>query len=138
MAHGVSFKEASSVFDDDDALIVDDINHSFNEDRFLIIGKSYMDRVLYVCFCERYGDVIRLISARKADKERKRNIMHTLNQFDDPLNKKIRVDWSTAKKNPYAVKITPEQRVKMMIEVAFEKSNMTKEQFKKEVDLILA
>lgn len=67
--HGVSFKEASSVFDDDDALIVDDINHSFNEDRFLIIGKSYMDRVLYVCFCERHGDVIRLISARKADKE---------------------------------------------------------------------
>lgn len=64
--------------------------------------------------------------------------MNTLNQFDDPLNKKIRVDWSTAKKNPYAVKITPEQRVKMMIEVAFEKSNMTKEQFKKEVDLILA
>ena len=67
--HGVSFKEASSVFDDDEALIVDDIKHSFNEERFLIIGKSYLDRVLYVCFCERSGDIIRLISARKADKE---------------------------------------------------------------------
>lgn len=67
--HKVGFNEAISVFDDDDALIVDDINHSFNEDRFLIIGKSYMDKVLYVCFCERKGDVVRLISARKADKE---------------------------------------------------------------------
>ena len=64
--------------------------------------------------------------------------MHTLNQFNDPLNKKIKIDWSTAKKNPYASKITPEQRLKMMIEVAFEKSNMTKEQFKKEVDLVLS
>lgn len=64
--------------------------------------------------------------------------MHTINQLDDPLNKKIIVDWSTAKKNPYANKITPAQRLNMMIEVAFEKSNMTKEQFKKQVDMILA
>ncbi|MCQ2609238.1 MAG: hypothetical protein MJ151_00355 [Lachnospiraceae bacterium] len=64
--------------------------------------------------------------------------MHTINQLDDPLNEKIRVDWSTAKKNPYAERITPEQRLKMMIEVAFEKSNMTKEQFIKQVDMVLA
>lgn len=67
--HGVSFKEASSVFDDKEALIVDNIYHSFDEDRFLIIGRSYMKRVLFVCFCERQGDIIRLISARKAEKE---------------------------------------------------------------------
>ena len=64
--------------------------------------------------------------------------MRTYDYNDDPLKKQIRVDWSTAKKNPYVDKITPEQRLRMMIEVAFEKSNMTKEQFKNEVDLVLA
>ena len=67
--HGVSFREASTVFSDDDAIAFDDVDHSFNEDRFLIIGKSYRKNILYVCYCIRSGDTIRIISARKADKE---------------------------------------------------------------------
>lgn len=63
--------------------------------------------------------------------------MHILKQSDDPLAKSIKIDWSTARKNPYADKITPQQRLRMMIELAFENSNMTKEQFRKEVDLVL-
>ena len=67
-----------------------------------------------------------------------RSIMHIIEEIDDPLNKKINIDWSTAKRNPYASQITDEQRLKMLIEIAFEKSKMTKEQFKKEIEKILA
>lgn len=67
--HGVSFREASTVFSDDDAIISDDIDHSFGEERFLIIGKSYRKNIIYVCYCIRSENTIRIISARKADKE---------------------------------------------------------------------
>lgn len=67
--HGVSFREASTIFSDEDAIIFDDIDHSFSEDRFLIIGKSYKKNILFVCYCIREANAIRIISARKADKE---------------------------------------------------------------------
>ena len=41
--------------------------HSSNEDRFLLLGMSSDARLLLVCHCEKEdGDVIRIISARKA------------------------------------------------------------------------
>ncbi|NNF07927.1 MAG: BrnT family toxin [Candidatus Eisenbacteria bacterium] len=66
--HGVSFLEAQSVFFDERALEFYDPDHSTNEDRFLILGRSYRLRVLVVCHCLRESeDVIRIISARKAN-----------------------------------------------------------------------
>jgi uncharacterized DUF497 family protein len=65
--HGVSFEEAVTVFLDDRALFMDDPDHSTDEDRFVLVGLSAALRVLVVCHCYRpAGDVIRLISARKA------------------------------------------------------------------------
>ena len=65
--HGVSFEEAQGVFFDDEALVYDDPNHSENEERFLIYGKSFKLRVLLVCHCYRADEsVIMIISARKA------------------------------------------------------------------------
>ena len=67
--HGVSFREATSVFDDINALYSDDDEHSQNEDRFKVIGYSKRVRLLMVCHCYRNGDsLIRIISARKASK----------------------------------------------------------------------
>ena len=64
--HGISFKEAASTFQDENALYFDDERHS-HEDRFIIIGKSKATRLLYTCYCFRENDtVIRIISARKA------------------------------------------------------------------------
>jgi len=64
--HGVSFKEASSVFYDEYAIQFYDPDHSEDEDRFLMLGMSVKLRVLVVCHCFREGDsVVRLISARK-------------------------------------------------------------------------
>ena len=70
--HGVSFEEAQGVFFDEDAIVYDDPDHSDEEDRFLIIGRSFKLRVLFVCYCDQPDDsVIRMISARKAtSKER--------------------------------------------------------------------
>jgi uncharacterized DUF497 family protein len=64
--HGVSFDEASTVFDDVRAVIFDDEGHSSDETRELIIGRSVTDRLLIVSFVERPGQRIRLISARMA------------------------------------------------------------------------
>ena len=65
--HGVSFEEAQTVFFDDRALLIDDPDHSDDEDRFVLLGLSSKLRVLVVCHCYRRGHVIRIISARKAD-----------------------------------------------------------------------
>lgn len=65
--HGVSFEEAMTVFLDDRALFMDDPDHSADEERFVLLGLSAAARVLVVCHCSgAAGDVIRLISARKA------------------------------------------------------------------------
>jgi uncharacterized DUF497 family protein len=61
--HRVSFDEATTVFDDLLAVIFDDLNHSSNERREIIVGHSVSNRLLLVCFSER-TDIIRIFSAR--------------------------------------------------------------------------
>jgi len=65
--HGVSFGEATEVFYDPDAIEDYDLKHSDNEARFTIIGLSSR-RLLYVVYAERAIDLVRIISARKADR----------------------------------------------------------------------
>lgn len=67
--HGISFEEAKTVFYDDEALVIDDPEHSEEEERFIILGLSLQANLLVVCHCCRNSDsVIRIISARKAAK----------------------------------------------------------------------
>ena len=66
--HGVTFEEAKSVFIDERAKLIDDPDHSEEEDRFVLLGFSSALRLLLVCHCYRLeGNVIRIISARKAN-----------------------------------------------------------------------
>ena len=65
--HGVSFGEATEVFYDPNALENYDAEHSSEEDRFVIIGLSSR-RLLYVVYAERAADLVRIISARKANR----------------------------------------------------------------------
>jgi uncharacterized DUF497 family protein len=68
--HGVSFEEAQTVFYDEFAVQFYDDPHSAEEDRFLMLGMSSGAHLLLVCHCERDGgDIIRIISARKATKQ---------------------------------------------------------------------
>ncbi len=65
--HGISFEEAMSIFEDENALLIHDPAHSDDEDRFVLLGMSGRLRILVVCHCYRkVDDVIRIISARKA------------------------------------------------------------------------
>ncbi|WP_245591315.1 BrnT family toxin [Derxia gummosa] len=63
----MSFEEARSAFADENGLLIDDPDHSEDEDRFLLLGMSSSLRLLVVVHCYRAdGNVIRIISARKA------------------------------------------------------------------------
>lgn len=65
--HRVSFEEAQTVFFDEHALLIADPDHSEHEERFILLGLSSALRMLVVCHCyRRQGNVIRLISARRA------------------------------------------------------------------------
>ncbi len=65
--HGVSFEEARTVFFDERARLVDDPDHSEDEERFVLLGLSGLLRLLLVCHCYRSdANGIRIISARKA------------------------------------------------------------------------
>jgi len=68
--HRMAFDEASEVFFDEYALLLDDPDHSVEETRFLLVGMSSALRVLTVCHCVREGgDLIRIIGARQATRK---------------------------------------------------------------------
>lgn len=64
--HGVSFAEAASVFLDPLALTYVDPDHSIGEHRFITIGVSSQERVLFVSHQDLDDELIRIISARRA------------------------------------------------------------------------
>jgi len=71
--HNVSFEESMTVWNDEFAAFLHDPTHSNTEDRYLMIGYSFKNNLLFVSFTER-NDRIRIISSRKATKkERKRH-----------------------------------------------------------------
>ena len=68
--HSIDFKEAASVFYDINAIVFDDPDHSYDEERFLILGMSLTERICIVSHCYRgENEVIRIISARQATKK---------------------------------------------------------------------
>ncbi len=74
--HKVSFEEAQTAFKDENAIQFPDPDHSQEEARFILLGLSWKLRVVVVCHCFRKSDlVIRIISARKADKSEKQNYL---------------------------------------------------------------
>jgi uncharacterized protein len=76
--HGVSFREAASVFwTDDFAVELYDPEHSEEEERFVTIGFSESAALLLVVHCERLdqtsgNEVVRILSARRADASAKK------------------------------------------------------------------
>lgn len=66
--HGVSFEEASTVFNDDFAKMFLDEIHSDHESREIIVGYSLNNRMLLVCFTEVGFERIRIITAREPTK----------------------------------------------------------------------
>ena len=69
--HGVSFAEASTVFGDPLSDTFDDPDHSSEEERFIIIGKSEQGRMLIVAHADD-GEAVRIISAREPTRGERR------------------------------------------------------------------
>lgn len=69
--HGITPNEAEEVFLDEDILLLEDIKHSQQEERFEAIGKTTRGDVLFLAFTIR-EDKIRIISARKANKKERK------------------------------------------------------------------
>jgi uncharacterized protein len=69
--HQVSFREATTVFDDLLSLTFPDPDHSIGESRYVIIGMSDLDQLLVVSHTDR-EDSIRVISARVANRQERR------------------------------------------------------------------
>lgn len=70
--HGVSFEEAATAFGDPLSLTVPDPEHSLGEARFVLLGLSYLRRLVVVVHAET-GSSIRLISARIATRRERRS-----------------------------------------------------------------
>jgi uncharacterized protein len=71
--HGVSFEEASTVFNDSQGLEWQDLEHSDDEQRFKLVGTSSEGRVLIIVYTQRRlsngKETTRIISARPADRK---------------------------------------------------------------------
>ncbi len=71
--HDVTFEEAKTVFWDDNARLIHDPDHSDEEERFLMLGLSFKQKLMLVVHCYRDdGNVVRLISARNASKNERK------------------------------------------------------------------
>ena len=66
--HGITFEEAKTAFEDENARIFYDETHSTHEDRYILLGYSNQAKLLIVCHCEQINNQIRIYSARKATK----------------------------------------------------------------------
>ncbi len=66
--HKMTFEEASTAFKDTFSLTIDDPLHSQDENRLILLGMSYKNRLIVVIHTER-DNIIRIISARKASKK---------------------------------------------------------------------
>ena len=70
--HKVSFWEATTVFNDPLSLTFHDPDHSSEESRFIIIGRSTQGRTLFVAHTDR-DEIVRIITARVATKQERKH-----------------------------------------------------------------
>jgi len=69
--HGIGPNQSEEVFLDENLLQINDIKHSKQEKRNIVIGETFMGSILFVVFAIRKNK-IRIISARKANKKERR------------------------------------------------------------------
>lgn len=70
--HGVRFSEAATAFGDPLSITIPDPAHSVGEARFILVGLSYLSRLVVVAHAEA-GDSILIISARLATNAERRS-----------------------------------------------------------------
>lgn len=78
--HGIGFEEAATVFRDPLVLLLHDLAHSEEEDRWIALGKSLRQILLVVVHTED-DRTIRIVTARKAEPRERRQYEK---QFQEP------------------------------------------------------
>jgi len=81
--HKISFEYAAYVFADIEAITIFDEMHSFDEERWITIGRVKKLNIIVVVHTERFKDknrFIRIISARKANKDEDKLYFDSLNE----------------------------------------------------------
>jgi uncharacterized protein len=71
--HGVKDQECEEVFFDQRKVTLKDTPHSGNEARYITLGKTKQERLLYLVYTVRKGR-IRIISARDCKKNKERDL----------------------------------------------------------------
>ena len=69
--HGVDFADAALVFEDEQAVTIEDAISAVDEQRYLTVGMDALGRVLVVAYTWRH-DRIRIVSARQASPAERR------------------------------------------------------------------
>jgi uncharacterized protein len=69
--HGVTFTEAATAFRDPMSMTVSDPDHSELEDRFILVGRTTVGRLVVVVHADRH-DHVRIISARLANRRERK------------------------------------------------------------------
>lgn len=70
LKHKVTGEEAEEAFDDDKRLVLEDIKHSEEEPRFILLGKTEKGRMLFVVYTLREEQKkVRIISARDVNRK---------------------------------------------------------------------
>lgn len=78
--HGVSFEEATTVFADPLSSTISDPLHSDDENRFITIGRSHLERIIIVVHVDRGDNNWRSSGMQKAKIKRKKPEM--LDEYD--------------------------------------------------------
>lgn len=71
--HGLRPEECEEVFQDEKRQFFPDIKHSENEVRYVVIGKTQQEKLLFVAFTVRASH-FRIISARPVNNKRERKL----------------------------------------------------------------
>lgn len=74
--HGIAFEEASTAFGDPLAHSISDPLHSYDEDRFVLMGQTNAGRLAVVVYTDR-DETVRIISARLAKPSERRRYEQT-------------------------------------------------------------
>lgn len=72
---GISLADAEPVFNDEAALTIQD--HDHNEERWVTMGTDAKGRILVVAYTYRDPNFVRIISARLASKNERRQYLET-------------------------------------------------------------
>ena len=70
--HGISFEEASSAFGDSLSITIEDVDHSYGENRYILLGETLEHHLVIVAHTDNNGE-IRIISARLATRQERRS-----------------------------------------------------------------